>query len=150
LAYLVLHASACLFYASCSYVDVRTQTGFTAVHFAVQSNNQESLAMLLNMEANPLLSTLFDSLDTINCTKGTTALHLAARQGNEAMAKQLLRAYVSPPLLIAAVPVCRCAGSCVHVCQGLPQLLSARVCSVETVWLVCVHPAGCSIQSPLP
>ena len=61
--------------------------------------------MLLNMEANPLLSTLFDSLDTINCTKGTTALHLAARQGNEAMAKQLLRAYVSQLCAPAALPV---------------------------------------------
>lgn len=83
---------------ACSYVDVRTQTGFTAVHFAVQSNSQETLAMLLSMDANPLLSSLFDCLDTINCPKGTTALHLAARQGNEAMAKQLLRAYVSAGL----------------------------------------------------
>jgi ankyrin repeat protein len=120
------------FGSSRSYVDVRTQTGFTAVHFAVQSNNQEALAMLLNMEANPLLSTLFDSLDTINCPKGTTALHLAARQGNEAIAKLLLRAYVSPlPLRTAALPVCRCAGS--HVQQlsagDSPQSLLACMCS---------------------
>lgn len=76
-------------------MDVRTQPGFTAVHFAVQTNSQQTLAVLLNLGANPLLSTLFDSMDTINCPKGTTALHLAARQGNEAIAKQLLRAYVS-------------------------------------------------------
>ena len=87
-------AAACL-PCLCSYVDVRTQTGFTAVHFAVQSSSQQTLAMLLSMDANPLLSSLFDCLDTINCPKGTTALHLAARQGNTAMAKQLLRAYVS-------------------------------------------------------
>jgi ankyrin repeat protein len=80
---------------SCSYVDVRTQTGFSAMHFAVHTNSQQCLAALLNLGANPLLSSLFDSLDTINCSKGTTALHLAARQGNEAIIKQLLRAYVS-------------------------------------------------------
>lgn len=74
---------------------MRTQTGFTAVHFAVASNNQQTLAVLLNLGANPLLSSLFDCLDTINCPKGTTALHLAARQGNQPMAKQLLRTYVS-------------------------------------------------------
>lgn len=79
----------------CRYVDVRTQTGFTAVHFAVASNSQQTLAVLLNLGANPLLSSLFDCLDTINCPKGTTALHLAARQGNQPMAKQLLRTYVS-------------------------------------------------------
>lgn len=78
-----------------SYVDVRTQTGFTAIHFAVQSNSRQALAVLLNLGANPLLSSLFDCLDVINCPKGTTALHLAARQGNEAVAKQLLRTYVS-------------------------------------------------------
>lgn len=76
-------------------MDVRTQAGHTAVHFAVQSNSQVTLAVLLNMGANPLLSSLFDCMDTINCSKGTTALHLAARQGNLAIAKQLMRAYVS-------------------------------------------------------
>jgi ankyrin repeat protein len=81
----------------CSYVDVRTQAGFTAVHFAVQAHSQQTLAVLLNMGANPLLSTLFDCLDTINCPKGTTPLHLAARQGSTGVAKQLLRAYVSVP-----------------------------------------------------
>jgi ankyrin repeat protein len=80
---------------SYSYVDVRTQTGFSALHFAVHAGSQQCLAVLLNLGANPLLSSLFDSLDTINCSRGTTALHLAARQGNEAIAKQLLRAYVS-------------------------------------------------------
>lgn len=86
----------------CSYVDVRTQVGFTAVHFAVQGNSQQTLAVLLNMGANPLLSTLFDCLDTINCPKGTTPLHLAARQGSTGIAKQLLRAYVSASRSLAA------------------------------------------------
>jgi ankyrin repeat protein len=91
-----------LLLALCSYVDVRTQAGFTAAHFAVQTNSRQTLAVLLNMGANPLLSTLFDCMDTINCPKGTTALHLAARQGNEAIAKQLLRAYVSSSSVQAA------------------------------------------------
>jgi ankyrin repeat protein len=87
--------------------------------------------MLLNLDANPLLSTLFDSLDTINCPKGTTALHLAARQGNEAIVKQLLRAYVSPPpLRTAALPVCRCAGSYVQLpASDCLQLLVTSMCS---------------------
>lgn len=83
-------------------MDVRTQVGFTAVHFAVQGNSQQTLAVLLNMGANPLLSTLFDCLDTINCPKGTTPLHLAARQGSTGIAKQLLRAYVSASRSLAA------------------------------------------------
>lgn len=101
--------------AFCSYVDVRTQTGFTAVHFAVQSSSQQTLAMLLSMDANPLLSSLFDCLDTINCPKGTTALHLAARQGNTAMAKQLLRAYVS--CAGGGSVLCRQWGSCGCTCR---------------------------------
>lgn len=81
---------------ACRYVDVRTQAGFTAMHFAVHASCQQALAALLNNGANPLLSSLFDCLDGINSCKGTTALHLAARFGNEPVVLQLLKAYVSP------------------------------------------------------
>lgn len=74
---------------------MRTQTGFTAIHFAVQADSRAALAVLLSNGANPLLSSLFDCMDTINCVRGTTALHLAARYGNDAVAHQLLKAYVS-------------------------------------------------------
>eukprot|EP00879_Flechtneria_rotunda_P000452 GHRR01000551.1.p1 GENE.GHRR01000551.1~~GHRR01000551.1.p1 ORF type:complete len:601 (+),score=258.81 GHRR01000551.1:339-2141(+) len=76
------------------YVDVRTQTGFTAVHMAVHANAQQALAVLLGSTANLMLSSLFDSLDCINCPRGSTPMHLAARSGNEVVAKQLLKAYV--------------------------------------------------------
>jgi ankyrin repeat protein len=91
-------------------VDVRTQTGFTAMRVAVHFNNQHTLAALLNSGGNPVLCSLFDCLDTINCPKGTTALHLAARHGNEAVVKQLLRAYVSSRkrLLLLAFVCCTC------------------------------------------
>lgn len=82
-------------FCSCRYVDVRTQSGFTAVHFAVHHNSQQALAAMLNHGGHMMLSSLFDSLDCINCTKGTTPLHLAARNGNTAIAQQLLKAYVS-------------------------------------------------------
>lgn len=74
---------------------MRTQTGFTAVHYAVQAGSTLALQVLLRHGANPLLSSLFDSLDDINCVRGTTPLHLSARLGNDAAAKQLLKAYVS-------------------------------------------------------
>ncbi|KAF6258492.1 ankyrin repeat-containing domain protein [Scenedesmus sp. NREL 46B-D3] len=76
------------------FVDLRTQSGLTAVHFSVYSGTQQSLAALLNAGANPMLSSLFDCLDCINCPRGSTALHLAAGTGNAAVAKQLLRAYM--------------------------------------------------------
>lgn len=79
------------------YVDVRTASGLTAIHFAVHAGNQQLLATLLNMGANPLLASLFDCLDSINATRGTTALHVAARFGNGLIVKQLLKAYVSAP-----------------------------------------------------
>lgn len=115
-----MSAASVLAVSACSYVDVRTQTGFTAVHFAVQSNSQQTLAMLLDMDANPLLSSLFDCLDTINCPKGTTALHLAARQGNPAMAKQLLRAYVSGRACLRASAVESCGRCSLRVCLQHP------------------------------
>lgn len=57
--------------------------------------SQQALAALLNQGAHVMLSSVFDSLEVINCTRGTTPLHLAARNGNSAIAQQLLKAYVS-------------------------------------------------------
>lgn len=88
---------------SCRYVDVRTQSGFTAVHFAVHAGCLQSLAVLLNAGANPMLSSLFDCLECINCPRGSTALHLAARHGNMDACKQLIKAYVSTQQHVSSV-----------------------------------------------
>jgi len=69
--------------------------GFTAVHYAVHANAAEALAVLINSGANILLSSLFDCLDSLCCARGSTPLHISARNGNTAIAKQLLRAWVS-------------------------------------------------------
>lgn len=74
---------------------MRTQTGFTAMHYAAYSGCQKALAVLLSCGANLVLSVLYDCMDVINCPPGTTALHLAAREGNEPVVQQLLKAYVS-------------------------------------------------------
>eukprot|EP00775_Hariotina_reticulata_P011968 gene11968-12111_t len=76
------------------YINVRTQWGLTAVHYAVHANAAEALAALINSGANILLSSLFDCMDSLSCARGSTPLHIAARNGNAAIAKQLLRAWV--------------------------------------------------------
>lgn len=105
------------------------------MHFAVVANNQEALATLLSLGANPVLSTIYACQDVTKCPKGSTALHLAARLGNETAAQQLLRAYVSGLLLLR-----RSQGVSFRQCQfagGLAVTVWAIACSaLSKLWSV--------------
>jgi len=53
------------------------------------------LAVLLNCNANLTIASIHDTVESISCPKGSTALHLAASAGNTGIARQLLLAFVS-------------------------------------------------------
>lgn len=74
---------------------MRTLSGFTAMHFAVHANAQRAVAVLLNGGANPYLANMYDSMEWISLPKSTTPLHIAARNENGPVARQLLNVYVS-------------------------------------------------------
>lgn len=81
----------------CRYANIRNNTGLTAVHYAVRAGAAQVLQVLLCGGANPLLTSF------INCMweglpRGSSPLHLAARKNDNALALQLLRAYVSAVL----------------------------------------------------
>jgi ankyrin repeat protein len=58
--------------------------------------------LLVSLGANLTFRSLYDGLDWIRCTKGSSALHLAARKGHLEMCKLLIRAQVGGVVLAIA------------------------------------------------
>lgn len=76
--------------AGSSLADVRTQYGFTPLHFAVRGHGMEAAAVLLRRGACVSAASIFDG-EWLDCPRGTTPLHLAARLAQHDMAMLLLQ-----------------------------------------------------------
>jgi ankyrin repeat protein len=75
-------------------VDARTHYGLTPLHFAVRGHALEAAAALLARGALLSLPSMFDG-EWLDCPRGTTPLHLAARLGQQDLALLILQQYVS-------------------------------------------------------
>jgi ankyrin repeat protein len=76
------------------YIDVRSTCGFTPLHHAIVCTQVPCVGLLLSLGADPTFRSLYEGLDWIRCSRGSSALHLAARKGHEQMCKLLVRAQV--------------------------------------------------------
>jgi len=80
-------------HVGCRYVDARTQYGLTPLHFAIRGHGMEAAAALLSRGALLSLPSMFDG-EWMDCPRGTTPLHLAARLGQQELALLILQQYV--------------------------------------------------------
>lgn len=76
-------------------VDLGNFCGYTPLHYAAAANKPCALAALMAGGANIACRTWSEGSDWVSGRRGSTALHLAARRGDEDMCKAILRHYVS-------------------------------------------------------
>jgi hypothetical protein len=79
----------------CRFVNLRDAAGRTALHYAVQSGDLQTLHLLITAGARLTPAAAYDCLDAVPVNKGATPLHLAATRGDKPVAVLLLTAYVT-------------------------------------------------------
>ena len=79
---------------TCRLINCPDAAGWTALHYAVCTVHEETTATLLSCGANIIARTLKQHATFVQYPPGSTALHIAAAQGNLTMIIQILRAHV--------------------------------------------------------
>ncbi len=116
---------------------MRSTCGFTPLHHAIVCSQVASVELLLSLGADPTFRSLYEGLDWIRCTRGSSALHLAARKGNAEMCKLLIRAQVGGAGMMGRALACRrCTAGC------LRGVLCAGMCSPGTSPAAPAGPSG--------
>ena len=78
------------------FIDLRTATGFSALHFACCFGHLEVVKVLLQAGASvSVRTTNYDTAGEIHCCPGSTPLHLATVMGNGNAVLMLLEGQVS-------------------------------------------------------